>query len=46
MLSFQCWRGRTYGVEALELSAYFSEAGERRGMHLMLVFFVWELGLI
>ncbi|KAG7979508.1 hypothetical protein I3843_05G135400 [Carya illinoinensis] len=35
----------TYGAEALALSAYFSKDFERRGMFLMLVFFVWEQGL-
>jgi hypothetical protein len=35
----------TYGIEALLHSAYFSRGSERRGLLLMLVFFVWEQGL-
>ncbi|KAK2636438.1 hypothetical protein Ddye_031230 [Dipteronia dyeriana] len=34
-----------YGVEALALSAYFNRGSEKRGQRLMLVFFVWGLGL-
>ncbi|GMY26199.1 hypothetical protein FCV25MIE_21441 [Fagus crenata] len=34
-----------YGGEAFALSAYFSKGSERRGMILMLVFFVWGLSL-
>jgi hypothetical protein len=35
----------TCGIEALLHSAYFSRGSERRGLLLMLVFFVWEQGL-
>ncbi|XP_059447744.1 uncharacterized protein LOC132179118 [Corylus avellana] len=35
----------TYGIEALLHSAYFSRGSERRGLLLMLVFFVWGQGL-
>ncbi|XVF84935.1 hypothetical protein PTKIN_Ptkin17bG0079000 [Pterospermum kingtungense] len=34
-----------YGHEALALSAYFIRGSERRGLLLMLVFFVWGNGL-
>ncbi|KAK3223289.1 hypothetical protein Dsin_010314 [Dipteronia sinensis] len=34
-----------YGAEALALSAYFNRGSEERGQSLMLVFFVWGLGL-
>ncbi|KAL0004164.1 hypothetical protein SO802_011725 [Lithocarpus litseifolius] len=34
-----------YGGEAFALSAYFSKGSEGRGLLLMLVFFVWGLGL-
>ena len=34
-----------YGYEAFALSAYFSKGSERRGLILMIVFFVWGLGL-
>ena len=33
------------GYEAFALSAYFSKGSERRGLILMIVFFVWGLGL-
>ncbi|KAA8529554.1 hypothetical protein F0562_033647 [Nyssa sinensis] len=33
------------GIEALELSGYYSTGSTRRGQLLMLVFFVWGLGL-
>ena len=32
-----------YGYEALAISAYFIRVSERRGLLLMLVFFVWEM---
>ena len=35
----------TYGIEALQHSAYFSRGSEWRGLLLMLVFFVWGQGL-
>lgn len=35
----------TCGIEALLHSAYFSRGSERRGLLLMLVFFVWGQGL-
>ncbi|XP_059448227.1 uncharacterized protein LOC132179507 [Corylus avellana] len=35
----------TYGIEALLHSAYFSRGSKRRGLLLMLVFFVWGQGL-
>ncbi|XVE92451.1 hypothetical protein REPUB_Repub01dG0098500 [Reevesia pubescens] len=35
----------TYGIEAFELSAYFSRGSTRRGLLLMLVFVVWEIVL-
>lgn len=35
----------TYGFQALALSTRFSKGSERRGLLLMLVFFVWGLGL-
>ncbi|KAM4109896.1 hypothetical protein ACJW30_03G154100 [Castanea mollissima] len=34
-----------YGGEAFALSAYFNKGSEGRGLLLMLVFFVWGLGL-
>ena len=34
-----------YGGDAFALSAYFSKGSEGRGLLLMLVFFVWGLGL-
>ncbi|XP_022735621.1 uncharacterized protein LOC111288985 [Durio zibethinus] len=33
----------TYGIEAFELSAYFSRGSTQRGLLLMLVFVVWEI---
>ena len=35
----------TYGIEAFELSAYFSRGSTQHGLLLMLVFVVWEIVL-